>query len=287
MSLKIHHLNCGTDCPFGGALMDGRSRGPLAHLVCHCLLVETNDGLVLIDTGYGLKDVRKPFPRLSRPFAALLNIRLREEETAIRQVEALGFAASDVRHIVITHLDFDHAGGIEDFPDAKVHLLATERQAVIDRRGFIARNRYRPKQFDHVGNWLEYAPRGERWLGFDAVRDLEGLPPEILLVPLKGHTWGHTGVAVAAESGWLLHAGDAYFHADEMSSAEPRCPPGLRAYQTMMEVDRTARLMNQQRLRDLAANTAAEVEIICAHDASEFTRCAAREASAGLVAVAR
>jgi glyoxylase-like metal-dependent hydrolase (beta-lactamase superfamily II) len=209
MSLKIHHLNCGTDCPFGGALMDGRSRGPLAHLVCHCLLVETNDGLVLIDTGYGLKDVRKPFPRLSRPFAALLNIR------------------------------------------------------------------------------LQYAPRGERWLGFDAVRDLEGLPPEILLVPLKGHTWGHTGVAVSAERGWLLHAGDAYFHADEMSSAEPRCPPGLRAYQTMMEVDRTARLMNQQRLRDLAANTAAEVEIICAHDASEFTRCAAREASANLVAVAR
>lgn len=276
MGLKIHHLNCGTDCPFGGAFMDGRSRGPLAHLVCHCLLLETDQGLVLVDTGYGLKDVRKPFPRLSRPFAALLNIRLREQETAIRQVEALGFAASDVRHIVLTHLDFDHAGGIEDFPAAKVHVLAAERQAVADRRGFVARNRYRPRQFDDVSAWREYAPTGESWLGFDAVRDLEGLPPDILLVPLKGHTWGHAGIAVAGERGWLLHAGDAYFHADEMAGVERRCPPGLRLYQTMMEVDRSARLTNQQRLRDLAMNTAAGVEIICAHDASELARCAAR-----------
>ena len=109
--MRIHHLNCGADCPFGGALMDGRSRGPLGHLVCHCLLIESEAGLVLVDTGYGLRDVHDPFPRLSRPFASLLNIRLREQETAIRQIEALGFSTSDVRHIILTHLDFDHAGG--------------------------------------------------------------------------------------------------------------------------------------------------------------------------------
>lgn len=283
MALKIHHLNCGTDCPFGGALMDGRSQGPLARLVCHCLLIETDQGLVLVDTGYGLQDVRKPFPRLSRPFAALLNIRLREQETAIRQIEALGFSASDVRHIVLTHLDFDHAGGVEDFPGAKVHVLAAERQAVAERRGFVARNRYRPRQFDAVLDWQEYAPTGEGWMGFDAVRNLRGLPPDILLVPLRGHTWGHAGVAVAGESGWLLHAGDAYFHADEMAGHERRCPPGLRLYQTMMEVDRGARLTNQQRLRDLAMNTAADVDIICAHDASEYARCHARTKRQGSV----
>jgi glyoxylase-like metal-dependent hydrolase (beta-lactamase superfamily II) len=280
MGLRIHHLNCGTDCPFGGAFMDGRSRGPLARLVCHCLLVETDAGLVLVDTGYGLKDVRRPFPRLSRPFAALLNIRLREEETAIRQVEALGFSPSDVRHIVLTHLDFDHAGGLEDFPNAQVHVMAAELQAVADRRGIVARNRYRPMQFDAVAGWRRYAPRGEPWHGFEAVRDLDGLPPEILLVPLKGHTWGHAGIAVASDSGWLLHAGDAYFHADEMTGAQRRCPPGLRLYQNMMEVDRASRLANQQRLRDLARNAGGGVEIICAHDASEFERVNAFKARA-------
>lgn len=269
--MRVHHLNCGTDCPFGGAIFDGRSKGLLGRLVCHCLLIETDAGLVLVDTGYGLKDVRQPFPRLSRPFAAMLNIRLREEETAIRQVEARGFSPADVRHIVITHLDFDHAGGLEDFPNAAVHLMRPELESYrTGRRGFIMRNRYRPMQVDEVRNWRTYDAQGEGWFGFEAVRQLDGLPPEILLIPLKGHTWGHAGVAIDTDSGWLLHAGDAYFHRDEVRRPDRRCTPGLRAYQTMMEVDRAARLANQDRLRGLSLDPAAKVRMICAHDVVEF-----------------
>jgi glyoxylase-like metal-dependent hydrolase (beta-lactamase superfamily II) len=270
--MRIHHLNCGTDCPFGGALFDGRSRGPLARLVCHCLLIETaRDGLVLVDTGYGLRDVQRPFPRLSRPFAALLNIRLREEETALRQVERLGYKASDVRHIVITHLDFDHAGGLEDFPQATVHLTATELDTFHTRRdGFVMKNRYRPMQLDGVRSWRTYDPQGEAWYGFDAVRQMDGLPPEVLLIPLRGHTWGHAGVAIDTGQGWLLHAGDAYFYRDEVRRPDRRCTPGLRAYQTLMEVDRTARLANQTRLRELSLAHGLEVRILCAHDPVEL-----------------
>ena len=177
--MKVHHLNCGTDCPFGGALMDGRSKGPLGHLVCHCLLVETDaSGLVLVDTGYGVKDVREPFPRLSRPFAALLNIRLREQETALRQVEALGYSARDVRHILLTHLDFDHAGGLEDFPEARIHLMGAELEAAShERRGFISKNRYRPMQFDEIREWRRYEGGGEPWFGFDSFGISKGCRP--------------------------------------------------------------------------------------------------------------
>lgn len=274
--MRVIHLNCGTDCPLGGALMDGRSRGPLGKLVCHCLLIETSAGLVLVDTGYGLKDVRQPYPRLSRPFRALLNIKLREEETAIRQIEALGYSARDVRHIVITHLDFDHAGGLEDFPEAAVHLMAAELAAASGpREGFIARNRYRPAQFDEIVRWRRYDVSGERWFGFDAVRQLDGLPPEILLVPLVGHTFGHAGVAVDTGSGWLLHAGDAYFYRGEVRRPDRRCTPGLAGYQTMMEVDRRSRLANQARLRELSMAERARVKVICAHDAVELERCQA------------
>ena len=273
--MRIHHLNCGTDCPFGGAFMDGRSRGVTARLVCHCLLIETDSaGLVLVDTGYGLKDVRRPHPRTSRMMHGLLNIRFREEETAVRQVEALGFSASDVRHIVITHLDFDHAGGLEDFPQARVHLLTDELQAARERRGGVAsRKRYRPMQLDGVRDWRTYPAAGEPWFGFEAVRDLEGLPPDVLLIPLKGHTWGHAGVAVRDREGWLLHAGDAYFHEDEVRRPERRCPPGLRLYQNLMEVDRTARIHNQERLRRLSLDASAGVRMVCAHDAAELARC--------------
>lgn len=193
--MRIHHLNCGTDCPFGGALFDGRSAGLTGRLVCHCLLIETAaHGLVLVDTGYGLRDVhhphRSPHPRITRTMRAMLNIKLSESETAIRQIEQLGFTASDVRHILLTHLDFDHAGGLEDFPGATVHLLDAEYTAATGpRRGFVPRNRYRPSQFDEVRNWRRYGAQGEPWFGFDAVRQLDGLPPELLLVPLPGHTW--------------------------------------------------------------------------------------------------
>lgn len=275
--MKIHHLNCGTDCPFGGGLMDGRSSGLHARLGCHCLLIETpSSGLVLVDTGYGLRDVRTPHPRTSRVMRRLLNIQFREEDTALRQVETLGYSATDVRHVVLTHLDFDHAGGLEDFPQARVHLTGTELDAARSLDGGIAsRKRYRPMQFDTVHDWKTYRSHGESWFGFGAVRDLEGLPPEILLIPLSGHTWGHAGVAVRSPSGWLLHAGDAYFHADEMHRAPPSCPPGLRLYQTMMEVDRRARLENQRRLRALALDPFAETRIICAHDVEEFEACLA------------
>lgn len=273
--MRIHHLNCGTDCPFGGAIFDGRSKGPLGHLICHCLLVETDAGLVLVDTGYGLRDVREPFPRLSRPFAAMLNIRLREEETAVRQIERLGFSPADVRHIVITHLDFDHAGGLEDFPNATVHLTRAELETYrTKRQGFIMKNRYRPMQVDEVRAWRTYDPQGDGWFGFEAVRQLDGLPPEILLIPLKGHTWGHAGVAIDTPESWLLHAGDAYFYRDEVRRPDRRCTPGLRAYQTMMEVDRASRLANQDRLRALSLHRAAGVRMICAHDVVEYEACA-------------
>jgi glyoxylase-like metal-dependent hydrolase (beta-lactamase superfamily II) len=278
--MRIHHLNCGTDCPVGGALFDGRSKGPLGRLVCHCLLIETEAGLVLVDTGYGLKDVdhphRPPEPRITRAMRTMLNIRLREEETAIRQVERLGFSGADVRHIVLTHLDFDHAGGLEDFPQATVHLMDAEYSAATGPRpGFVLRNRYRPVQFDEVRHWRRYSGQGEAWFGFPAVRGLDGLPPEILMVPLPGHTWGHAGVAVDSGAGWLLHAGDAYFYRKEVRQAKRQCTPGLRAYQTMMEVDRAARLANQARLRRLSLERGGDVRVLCAHDPVEFERAAA------------
>ncbi|AUW57304.1 MBL fold metallo-hydrolase [Sphingobium sp. SCG-1] len=271
--MRIHHLNCGTCCPVGGRLFDGASDGPLARLVCHCLLIETESGLVLVDTGFGTRDIAHPRERLSNFFRALNNIQLRTQETALAQVRALGLDPADVRHIVITHLDFDHAGGIEDFPNAIVHVTAREKDAASHRNGgaFVGTRRYRPQQWDEDVSWRLYPfGTGEGWFGFDAVRDLEGLPPEILLIPLAGHTWGHSGVAVQGPDGWLLHAADAYFYRGEIGSKAYECPPGLRGYQSLMEVDRGARLRNQARLRQLSLEHGEHVRIFCAHDAVEF-----------------
>ena len=271
--MRIHHLNCGTCCPPGGRLFDGTTDAPLGHLVCHCLLVEAPDGLVLVDTGYGRRDVARPRDRLSEFFIQLNQPQLRMEETALAQVRALGFKPEDVRHIVVSHLDFDHAGGIEDFPHARVHVTAVERKVAEEKRGgaFVGTRRYRPQQWDEGIDWRLYPMGGgEKWFGFDAVRDLDGLPPEILLVPLPGHTLGHSGVAVQEEDGWLFYAADAYFFRGEVGERERRCPPGLTAYQQMMEVDRQQRLANQAKVRALSVDHESEVRVFCAHDPVEF-----------------
>jgi glyoxylase-like metal-dependent hydrolase (beta-lactamase superfamily II) len=274
--VKIHHLSCGTQCPRGARVIAGK--GGLfarASLVCHCLLIETDThGLVLVDTGFGLADVRDPKGRLGRTFMKLTSPQLREEDTAIRQIERLGFKPSDVRHILITHLDADHAGGMSDFPEASIHVFSPEHEAATRRRSFIEKERYRPAQWAHNPKWAIHPAGGASWKGFRAIHALEseehGACDDILMIPLVGHSRGHSGIAVRNGNEWLLHAGDAYFHHGEMDPTHPRCPKGLEVFQRLVQFDGRARLDNQARLRALAADPSVGVSVFCAHDPSEF-----------------
>jgi glyoxylase-like metal-dependent hydrolase (beta-lactamase superfamily II) len=248
---RIHHLDCATLCPASAAIVNDHGaileRG---HMVCHCLLVEGDDGLVLVDTGLGTEDVASPELRLGQVFTTLVAPRRRVEETALHQVRALGFSPGDVRHVVPTHLDLDHAGGLPDFPGAEVHVFAPEHAAALSPPTFMERERYRAVHFRHGPRWVVHEDTdGEKWFGFSRVQALAG-SPEVLLVPLVGHTRGHVGVAVRTQAGWLLHAGDAYFSHREMN-ARPSCPPGLAFFQRLVAVDDAARRENQARLRQL------------------------------------
>ncbi|WP_408095699.1 MBL fold metallo-hydrolase [Peredibacter sp. HCB2-198] len=279
--MRIHHLNCISSCPLGGRLMDDGVESVLhrGHLTNHCLLIETSESLVLIDTGFGLNDVKDPSSRLSHFFLNLVKPEFREEMTAFRQIERMGLDPKDVKHIILTHLDFDHAGGLDDFPWAKVHLLEAEREYAFLQKTWLDRQRFRPEQWNTKNNWIGYEPTdGEGWFGFNLVRKLQGLPPEILLVPLIGHTFGHAGVAIKAHEGWYFLTGDAYFFHEEMHPAEPRCTPGLAFYQRMMDKNHKLRVWNQQRLRELKRDHSDKIEIFCSHDVEEFERLTGRTA---------
>jgi glyoxylase-like metal-dependent hydrolase (beta-lactamase superfamily II) len=258
--------------PFGGRLVDDRP-GLLRRstMVCHCLLVETDDGLVLVDSGMGVDDVTNPAGSLPGWFRQVARPVLDVEETAARQVVRLGFQPEDVRHIVLTHLDVDHAGGLRDFPLAKVHVYGEEFRNAMARATAHDRRRFRPAQWSHGPDWQTYDTAGESWFGFDAVRELAGLPADFLLVPLSGHTLGHAGVAIHTGQKWLLHCGDAYFFHGETRSAAA-CPRGLRVFQGIADTDRAARLSNQDRLRRLVADHGDEIETISAHDPVELHR---------------
>jgi glyoxylase-like metal-dependent hydrolase (beta-lactamase superfamily II) len=227
--------------------------------------------LVLIDTGVGLKDIANPNPQLGRGFVTVARPRLDPDETAVRQVSRLGFQPKEVRHIIVTHLDADHAGGLPDFPDAQVHVFAPEHEAAMARRTSNERRRYRPGQWAHGPLWALHSLAGERWFGFDCVQALNG-NPDLLLVPVQGHSRGNCAVAVRTAETWLLHCGDAYYFHAEMDSENPRCPLGLRIFQRFNQIDGNLRLHNQQRLRELAHERASELQVFCAHDPVELGR---------------
>jgi glyoxylase-like metal-dependent hydrolase (beta-lactamase superfamily II) len=239
-------------------------------MVCHCLLVETARGLTLVDTGFGLGDVAEP-PR-SAYLRLVTRPRLDPGETAARQVDRLGHARADVTDVVLTHLDLDHAGGLRDFPAARVHVLEGELRAATSPSTLIERFRYVRRHWSHEPDWVTYdSGGGDRWLGLEATRELHGLP-EMALVPLAGHSRGHAGVALRAGDGWLLHAGDAYFARGEV---DPNAPPparGVEAFETTFQVDGAARRRNRRRLSELIAAHGHRLAVFCSHDPAELLR---------------
>ncbi len=257
--MKIHHLSCGT-------LRAHKLKKGIA--LCHCLLIETGGGLVLVDSGVGTEDMRKPARLGLMHF--LLNIRRSMDETALYRIQALGFSEKDVKHIILTHLDLDHTGGIPDFPWAKIHVFKPEYEAAMRPLTFREGHRYRKEHLGGVRNWAVYdRVSSEPWYGFDCIRGLEGLPDDIVMVPLIGHSRGHCAVAVHDGGKWTVHAGDAYYHHLQMAPT-PDCPLYLRLFQHMAHLDYVQAMQTKDRLWAFANKHRDEAGVFCAHDPSEL-----------------
>ena len=195
--MTIHLLNCFTCNDRFGVLKTGMV----------CLLVETNSGLALVDTGLGLNDYTNP-TWMTRLFRVITEVRFDPNEAAIHQVRQLGYKPEDVKHIILTHMHFDHISGLPDFPHAQVHVHKREYDAYMEGniRQF-TEYAYIPRYTAHKPNFILYESIDSKWYGLDAMR----LPfePEMYLIPLYGHSRGHCGLAIKTSTGWFFHAADS------------------------------------------------------------------------------
>ena len=242
---------------------------PGATIVCHVLLVETENGLTLVDTGFGLQDCDDP-SRIG-PFRYLGRPKLLHSETAAHQIESLGFNRNDVRHIVITHFDLDHIGGLADFPHAQVHVTAAEALGAVHAPSAREKIRYRRQQWAHGPKLVEHNPAGEPWRGFGAAQTLDAIDPGLVLIPMPGHTRGHAAVAVDAGHRWILHCGDAFYHRGTIDG-HTRVPAVLRAQEVLTTFDRKQLRANRERLAELYARQEPDLLIVCAHDPDLYAR---------------
>jgi glyoxylase-like metal-dependent hydrolase (beta-lactamase superfamily II) len=164
-------------------------------------VIEHADGLVLFDTGMDRSVVTNPdyFPDKVTAFFMRHIFRFHQgpEDTLTQQLAAAGYRAGDVRLAVMSHLHFDHAGGIAEIPQAELlvsqdawdHMLGRhpEREGVLKRDIDIPGARWRRMVFSPTAD-PALAP-------FDRAYDVMG-DGSMVLLPTPGHLPGSVSMLV-------------------------------------------------------------------------------------------
>lgn len=178
-------------------------------MACRCLLVEYADRRVLIDTGMGEKWSAKE--------RNIYNIH--GQDLGLRQaLGELGLKRADIDDIILTHLHFDHAGGVSEFVDGRGSVGAGEEGAV-------------RATFGEARHWVQRRNWG--WANSPSARDAgsyrridfaffeeEGAPPlqlvdgvaEIMpgieVLPVHGHTFGMQVVKIRTAAQTFAYVAD-------------------------------------------------------------------------------
>lgn len=256
MITNVHELHCGTFCP-----IHSTSYFPTETMSCRCLLIESSEGLILCDTGLPNPETA---PALAQIKFKALHVKNDRSQHCVEQIKKLGFNPNDVRHILLTHLDLDHAGGIIDFPQATIHLHIDEAQ-YFQHVPFKLKLRYLSEYLPKHAKIQPYDYFGENWNGFQCARALNGLHDEILYVPLQGHTAGHSGIAIYYQGRWLLHCGDAFYFKDDLVSSTAEKNLASEALQTALAVDNQKRIRTANQIA-LLKSTHPNIKITNSHD---------------------
>jgi N-acyl homoserine lactone hydrolase len=152
-------------------------------------LIQTDDGTnILVDTG---------FPRNLEGLGEGARDRwdVAESDYVVEQLARLGLRPRDIRYVVSTHLDIDHAGGHDDFPDAEHVIQRAHYEA--GKHGLERLQVLRPR-WDHPS------------LRYRLVDGDTELVPGVELIETSGHVPGHQAVLVRLpETGPVLLAIDA------------------------------------------------------------------------------
>jgi N-acyl homoserine lactone hydrolase len=161
-------------------------------------LIEHPQGLVLFDTGMHI-DLQSSFDRIGAETAKTITPVFSPGEELTARLAERDIAPSDIDRIILSHLHFDHVGGNEEVPDARVIVHQSEWASAHDQR-LIDYGVYNPADYDH-GHEVEQV-EGEHDVFGDG---------SVVCLPTPGHTRGHQSLRIELESGPVVLTGDCVY----------------------------------------------------------------------------
>jgi glyoxylase-like metal-dependent hydrolase (beta-lactamase superfamily II) len=227
----------------GGASRDYTAR-------CPAFLIQHPSALVLFDTGLSPRAIDDPTGYYGEEIALTMKLRFSHEQRVDSRLAQLGFRPTDVRHVIMSHLHIDHAGGMYLFPHATFHAFAdelTEARAVRHAPHAV----YKLEDLAPVENCV--------WKLYDSDVDIFG-DGSLRFFKLPGHSAGEGSLLVRLASRNLMLTADSVHVREALEREKP----------TLFDSDPVAAVRSVQRLKQLIAENSAESWI--AHDVEDWQR---------------
>lgn len=165
-------------------------------------VLEHPDGVALFDCGLptAMADPDDDYRRALRSQGQ--DVTFGPDETVTAHLQRLDIDPTRVRYVVLSHLHFDHSGGLHQVPNATVVVQRREWEAGFDRE--VAASYFLPRRYFDLGHQVQLV---------DGEHDLFG-DGSAVCVPTYGHTPGHQSLRVKNAQGDHILVGDACYNCE-------------------------------------------------------------------------
>ena len=176
-------------------LLTANGMGQTIRAPVYSVLLMHDEGPILIDCGLNPDGLTHP-EQAWGPRAKLIRPEMTEADDIRNRLRELGLGVSDVRMVIVTHLHWDHTGGLRFFSHCPILVQKVEHRFAFSPDNFVSL----PYMRNHFDFSLDYQPvEGDRMVR-----------PGVSVIKTGGHTPGHQSVLVRLRSGaYYIFPGDA------------------------------------------------------------------------------